>query len=175
MMSSLALHAEDFVRCLCREQSTGSFSWFNNLINKTCNYVLFLQMNEMNGICEKMQYALGIAEGPVDDACLSNATVPVCDRQGPQELCKWQICNLIQALMLSKYDWEHLTRTTFLIRCRNKSLRENWQQHLNLICFHYRKLNTNSNQVELQNLYSCINGVDADAFPVVEQKPFHMP
>lgn len=88
VMSSLALDADGFVRCLCKEQSTGSSLWFNKLINKTCNYRLFQRMNEMNEICEKVQYALGIAEDPLDATCLSNATVPVCDRQGPQELCK---------------------------------------------------------------------------------------
>jgi len=52
-MSLLALVAESFVaiqlvsrvngfaRCLCREQSTGSLSWFNKLISKAHNYGLF--------------------------------------------------------------------------------------------------------------------------------------
>lgn len=144
MMSSFALVAESFVtiqsvssgfaRCLCREKSTGSFSWFNKLIK----HIIMGSFNKWK-MYEKMQYALGRAEDPLDATYLGNARIPMWDRQGPQELCKWQVHNLLQSLILSKYDWEHLTSTTFLIRGRNKSLGENWQQHLNLLSFHYRK------------------------------------
>lgn len=127
--------ASGFARCLCRKQSPGSFPWFNTLINKARNYGLFQQMR----MYEKMQYALGRAEDLLDATYLSNAAVPMWDTQGPQELYKWQVYNLIQSLILTKYNWEHLTSPTFLIRGRNKSLEENWQQHLHLLSFHYRK------------------------------------